>query len=117
LIVVGVPICANTMAARVESVVVVEVGVMRSGSGFRSGKCGILVELFCTPTTDNRCDDEYQYCDSGEPDHGKGTGDSSGVLEETFAAGVGIHESGGSGSGSDDGGDDDRITVGNGEVS
>ena len=114
LIVFGVAIPANTMMTRAKSVVIVKGGVMGGGSSFRGGERSILVELFCTPTTDYRSNNKYQYCESNEPNYGKGTGDSSGVFKETFA-GVGIDNSGGSGGRSDNGSNDYRVAIRNGK--
>ena len=112
LVGISIAITANTMTSRAVSVVVVEAGVVCSGSCFRSGKCNILVEPFRAPTTDYRCDNKYQYRESNEAHHGKSSSDSSGIFKEPFA-GVGIHNSGSSRSRSNNSGDEYRVTIGN----
>jgi len=108
ILVVGISI----MAGRAVSVVV-KVGVVCSGSSFRGGKRNVLVELLRTPTADHRCNDKDQYSESHEPDHAKCAGDSTGVVEEAFAAA--LHDASRCWSRSDDGGDDHCVTIGNGK--
>lgn len=111
---VSVAITADTMAVRTISVVVVKVGVLRSGSGFRGGKCNILVEPLCTPTADHRCNDEDQDSESDKSYHAERASDSCSIVEETLV-GVGVGDSSGCRGGSDNGGDNYGITIGNGK--
>jgi len=94
ILVVGISIAvtASIMAARAVSVVV-KVGVVGSGSSFRGGERYVLVELLRTPTADNRCNDENQYSKSDKSDHAKCAGDSTSVVEETFA--IALHDASG----------------------
>ena len=89
-----VAITADTMAVRAISVVVVKARVVRSGSGFRGGKCNILVEPLRTPTTDYRCNDEDQDSESDKSYHAERASDSSSVIKETLVS-TGIHGSSG----------------------
>lgn len=91
---ISVAISAGTMAVRAIPVVVVKARVVRSGSGFRGGKCNILVEPLCTPTADYRCNDKDQDSESDKSYHAERASDSSSVVKETLAR-IGIH--GGSG--------------------
>lgn len=112
---VGVAITADTMAVRTISVVVVKVRVLRCGSGFRGGKCNILVKPLCTPTADHHCNDEDQDSESDKSYHAERASDSCSVVEETLV-GVGICDSSsGCRGGSNNGGDNYGITIGNGK--
>jgi len=89
---ISVAVTASIVGARAISVVV-KVGVVGSGSSFRSGKRDVLVEFLRAPTADNRRDDEDQYTESYKSNHAKCTGDSTSVVEETFA--IALHDAGG----------------------
>ena len=90
-----VAITTSAMAARAISVFVVKVGVMRSGSGFRGGKCYVLIEPFRTATADDRRDNENQYSESDESYHAESAGDGSSIVKEAFAGVVGAHDASG----------------------
>jgi len=81
---ISVAVTGYTMVARAIPVVV-KVGVVGSGSSLRSGKCYVLVELLRTPTADHRRNDKDQYTESDKSDHAERAGDSTSVVEETFA--------------------------------
>ena len=115
LVGIGVAITADTMAVRTISVVVVKVGVLRSGSGFRGSKCNILVEPLCTPTADHRCNDEDQDSESDKSYHAERASDSCSVVEETLVGGVGIRDGSRCRGGSNNGGDNYGITIRNGK--
>ena len=109
---ISIAVTTSVMAARAISVVV-KVGVVSSSSSFRGGERYVLVELLRTPTADNRCDDEDQYSESDKSDHAECAGDSTSVVEETFA--IALHDASGCRSRSDDSGDDHGVTIGNGK--
>jgi len=86
-----VAVASNAMATRAICVVIVKVGIVRSGSGFRSGKCNILVKLLCTPTADYCRDKEDQNSESDKSNRAKCTSNSSSVVKESLVA-IGIHD-------------------------